>query len=304
MSGTAEAPKTAAKPRLLAVLAALWPNRGAGVTVRVATALLVVFGVAALTAPWQWFLDDPNAIDTAAFAQTPSGDHLLGTDRIGRDILARTIWGGRISLFIAAGAVVAGFTVGGALGIWSGYRHGRRTDRMLTAATDIMLAFPALLVALAMVAFLSPPGQQSTSIRNVAVALAALSLPTAMRIARAVTIRWSRADFVTAARGLGAHPVSIIRHDIVPNVLPALLAYAPVAMAQAVIAEGALSFLGLSVESPTATWGGMINEGRVALETSPHISLIPCAAMFVVLLALNSVGEHAGRRLNAGVAQI
>lgn len=280
------------------------PLRIPGLSAWISGGLLVVVAGLALLAPWLWFLDDPNAIDTSAFAQTPSLDHLLGTDVIGRDILARVVWGARVSLFIAGGAVVGGFVVGGSLGIWAGYRHGRAADRVLTATTDVLLAFPALLVALALVAFLSPPDQQTTSVRNVAVALAALSIPTAMRVSRSVTIRWAQADFVTAARGLGAHPLSILRSDIVANVLPALAAYAPIAMAQAVITEGALSFLGLSVESPTATWGGMINEGRTALESQPHITIIPCAVMFAVLLALNSLGEHTRRRASAGVAQM
>lgn len=303
MAAPTEAPAARA---LAAVRARLrCPDRSrSGPAVQLSVGILLVVSALGVLAPWLWFLDDPNAIDTSAFAQTPSLDHPFGTDVIGRDILARVIWGARVSLFIAGGAVLAGFAVGGSMGIWSGYRHGKRTDRVLTAMTDIMLAFPALLIALALVAFLSDPGEQTTSVRNVAIALASLSIPTAMRVARSVTIRWARADFVTAARGLGAHPLTILRSDIVANVLPALVAYAPIAMAQAIITEGALSFLGLSVESPTPTWGGMINEGRTALETEPHIALMPCAMMFVVLLSLNSVGEHARKRATAGVAQL
>jgi peptide/nickel transport system permease protein len=254
-------------------------------------ALLITLAVLAPVLP---FVDDPNVSQADAFAAAPSVDHWFGGDDIGRDVFARVIWGARVSLFIGVAAVTFGFIIGGTLGLTAGYFSGRY-ERIVIGAMDIMLAFPALVLALALVTFLSEPGTQNATLGTVTLVLTILAVPAVARITRAATLTFAQREFVTASRAIGARNSRIIAREILPNVLPPMAAFALIAIAIVIVAEGALSFLGLSVASPTATWGNIIEQGRQSLDDTPWISLFPCGVMFLTLLSFNYVGDQLRR---------
>ncbi len=243
--------------------------------------LVIILAVLANVLP----LDDPNAIGSALPRQSPSLQHLLGTDSLGRDILSRVIFGARISLIVGFASIFIGMAVGGALGLIAGFYRGP-LDTLFDGASTVALAFPALVFLLAVVAAV---GQ---SLFTVVVSIGILSIAPLFRVVRANTIVYARRDFVLAARALGARSGRIIAREIVPNVLPTALSFALVAVAVAIVAEGALAFLGLSVRPPTPTWGGMISEGRTSLEQDALICLWPSLALFFTVLALNFAGDR------------
>jgi peptide/nickel transport system permease protein len=245
---------------------------------------LVLLVFLAVFAPVLPFVDDPSDFFPDAFRTTPSAEHWFGGDAIGRDLFARVVYGGRVSLTVGVASIAIGMFIGGTLGLVAGYFRGA-ADTVITSVANIMLAFPPLILALALVAFM---GQ---NLRNVIAALAIISIPSLTRITRAATLTFSQREFVMASRTLGASHWRVITREVLPNVVPPMAAFALLAIAIAIVAEGTLSFLGLSVEAPTASWGGIINEGRDLLDEAPHISLIPCGVMFLTLLALNYVGD-------------
>ena len=249
-----------------------------------AVAWLVVLVFLAVFAPVLPFVDDPKEFFPDAFRASPSAEHWFGGDAIGRDLFARVVYGGRVSLTVGVASIAIGMAVGGTLGIVAGYFRST-SDTVITSAANVMLAFPPLILALALVSFM---GQ---NLRNVILALANVSIPSLARITRAATLTFSQREFVMAARTLGASHWRVITREVLPNVIPPMAAFALLAIAIAIVAEGTLSFLGLSVEAPTASWGGIINEGRDILDEAPHVSLIPCGIMFLTLLALNYVGD-------------
>ena len=253
--------------------------------------LLITLAVLAPVLP---FVDDPNVSQADALDAAPSAEHWFGGDDIGRDVFARVIWGARVSLFIGVAAVTFGFVIGGTLGLTAGFFQGRY-ERVVIGAMDIMLAFPALVLALALVTFLSEPGTQNATLGTVTLVLTILAVPALARITRAATLTFAQREFVTASRALGARNSRIIAREILPNVLPPMAAFALIAIAIVIVAEGALSFLGLSVASPTATWGNIIEQGRNSLDDTPWISLFPCAVMFLTLLSFNYVGDQLRR---------
>ena len=285
-------------------------ERKLGIGFWVATAWLAVLTFLAVFAPWLPFVQDPSDIDALALRQPPAWQqggswngslsdtfHLLGADDLGRDLFSRVIWGARVSLFIGVVAVALGFLIGGTIGLTAGYFRGR-FEKIFMSAMDIMLAFPALILALAIVTFLSEPGQQDASLSTITITLTILSIPALARITRASTLTFSQREFVQAARTLGAKNGRIIVREILPNVIPPMVSFSLIAIAIVIVAEGGLSFLGLSVSAPTATWGNMINEGRTALEIAPWIAFVPCLGMFLTLLSLNYAGDQLRRRFD------
>lgn len=228
-------------------------------------------------------IPDPNE-QKSAINLSPSIHHLLGTDSLGRDTFSRVVYAGRVSLTVGFASILIGLIVGGAMGVIAGYYRGR-VDRVLMAIADVMLAFPALVFALAIVTFL---GQ---NLRNVTIAIAVISIPGIARIVRASTLSFAQRDFVLAARTLGATNRRIIVREILPNVAVPIGAFSFIAVALAIVGEGGLAFLGLSVQAPTPTWGGMINDGRSFLQDEPALSLIPSAVLFTTVLALNFAGD-------------
>ncbi|RAY10977.1 peptide ABC transporter permease [Actinomadura craniellae] len=245
--------------------------------------LLLVIG-AALTADLLP-LPDPGTTLTGEPETGPTPGHPLGTDGLGRDVLSRMAHGARVSLGVGLGAVFLGLLIGGPLGLIAGYYRGV-VDRIIMTANDIVLAFPALVFALAVIAF------AGASVRNVLVVLGLLGVPAWVRLVRGVTLAFAQREFVTAARTLGARGSTVMWREIAPNVVLPAVSYAFIIMAVVVVAEGSLAFLGLSVQAPTPTWGGMINEGRSTLETATHIVLVPSVVMFLTVLAFNLVGDR------------
>ena len=260
----------------------------------VAVGWLVVLITLAILAPWLPFVDDPNVSNADALSAPPSAEHWFGGDDIGRDVFARVVWGARVSLFLGVAAVTFGFVIGGTLGLTAGF-FGGAYERVVIGSMDIMLAFPALVLALALVTFLSEPGTQNASVGTVTLVLTILAVPALARITRAATLTFAQREFVTAARSLGARNARVIAREILPNVVPPMAAFALIAIAIVIVAEGALSFLGLSVSSPTATWGNLIEQGRSRLNDEWWISLLPCAVMFLTLLSFNYVGDQLRR---------
>jgi peptide/nickel transport system permease protein len=244
----------------------------------------------ALLAPWLP-INDPNKIDFANINQLPNKPpgtpgFPLGTEQNGFDILSRLIWGGRVSLIVAVGVLAIGMVVGGGIGLIAGFLRGR-TETLLMAVIDIFLAFPALILLIAIVAFLG------ADLKYVVMGISLVSIPAFARIARATTLTFSRREFVLAAEAAGASRTRILIREILPNVILPLLAFGLLVVGIAIVAEGALAFLGLTSQE-TISWGGMINGGRRALqqENIAHTAMIPAAVMFLTVLAVNFLGDR------------
>jgi peptide/nickel transport system permease protein len=221
-----------------------------------------------------------------------SSDHPLGTDKLGRDILSRTIYGGRISLLTGIATVLISIAIGVAAGSLSGYLGGW-LDLLLMRLVDILMAFPGILLAIALTAVLGP------GLDHVILALCLIGWTGYARLVRGEILSLREREFVQAARGLGAPPRRIIIRHLIPNLLPPLLIQATFGLAAAIVAEGSLSFLGLGVEPPTPSWGSMLNDGRQFLLVAPHLTTYPGLALMFTVLALNIVGDTLQERLQS-----
>jgi peptide/nickel transport system permease protein len=229
-------------------------------------------------------LQNPVDMDMLERRAVFSAEHGLGTDGLGRDELARLIYGARVSLTVGLCAPMIGVVVGGALGMLAGYFRGR-FETLVVGSMDVLLAFPPLIFALAVVAYL---GQ---SIANLTFILGVLGIPAFMRVSRAATLTLARREFVIAAGALGASHARILLRELLPNVLVPLLAFFLLGVAVTIVVEGALSFLGLGVPPPMASWGSMIGEGRESLEIAPRLAFLPATTLFLTVLAFNLVGD-------------
>src|SRR5882672_9411256 len=229
-------------------------------------------------------LPSPTDMDMLERRAPFSMEHWLGTDGLGRDELSRLIYGARISLVVGLCAPVIGLTIGGALGMLAGYFRGR-FESVVVGSMDVLLAFPPLILAMAVTAYL---GQ---SILNLTLILGLLGIPAFMRVARAATLSLARREFVIAAEALGATHARILLRELLPNVMLPLLAFFLLGVAVTIVAEGALSFLGLGVPPPISSWGSMIGEGRESLEVAPRLAFLPAIAMFLTVLSFNLVGD-------------
>ncbi len=229
-------------------------------------------------------IQSPTDIDFLAKRAPPSAEHLLGTDNLGRDELSRLIHGARISLTVGLLAPVIGVTAGGFLGLLAGYFRGR-FEALVVGGVDVLLAFPPLVLALAVTAYL---GQ---TIPNLVMVLGVLGIPAFTRVARAATLSLAQREFVVAARALGATHARILFRELLPNVALPLIAFFLLGVAVTIVVEGALSFLGLGVPPPAPSWGIMIGEGRESLDIAPRLAFMPAAAMFATVLAFNMVGD-------------
>ncbi|MCY3576532.1 MAG: ABC transporter permease [bacterium] len=251
----------------------------------------------AVLAPWLGFLDDPQKPLAGQPEEGPGWSHWFGTDQLGRDMFARSVWGGRLSLSIAGPAVGIGIVVGGVLGVLAGY-FGKWIDLGVSSVVNVALALPALVFALFIVTMLGE------SYLNVTIAVTVLTIPAIARIARAQALRFAAREFVTVAHMMGAKWPRLLFREVMPNVVPALASIAFLAMGIVIIAEGSLSFIGVSVGSPSITWGNILAAGKGRLEDAPHIALITGGVMFVTLMALNFVGDELLRRLDVREARI
>ncbi len=241
----------------------------------------LVFAAAALAGLLPFSPTDMDMLERRA---PPSALHWLGNDGLGRDELARLIYGARVSLTVGLCAPIIGITIGGALGLLAGYFRGR-FETLVVGSMDVLLAFPPLILALAVTAYL---GQ---SILNLTCILGVLGIPAFMRVARAATLTLARREFVIAAQALGATHARILLRELLPNVILPLFAFFLLGVAVTIVVEGALSFLGLGVPPPVSSWGSMIGEGRESLEMAPRLAFIPAVTMFLTVLSFNLVGD-------------
>ncbi len=245
----------------------------------------VVFAavIAAVAGPWLVPFD-PNSQELALRLTGPSAAHWFGLDELGRDILARVLSGARISLLVAAVVVSISATVGIAVGSIAGY-YGGWIDEGVGRLIDILLAFPGLLLAIALVAVLGP------SLANVAFALSLIGWVGFARVVRAQALRTRELEFVEAARALGATTSRIVMRHVIPSTLPAVIVQATLGMGSVILAEAALSFLGLGVQPPTPSWGTMLNDGRGHLLDAPHLTIFPGLAIAVLVFGFNLLGD-------------
>jgi peptide/nickel transport system permease protein len=246
--------------------------------------LLVLFFLCAVLAPWL-APHDPAQLNLAARLQPPSAAHWFGTDELGRDVLSRTLYGARVSLTVAIAVVGLSLAAGVALGLAAGF-YGGVTDTVINIyLTNAFLALPGILLAVAFVAFLGP------SLVNLVLALALSGWVNYARLVRAQVMAVKQREFVQAARSLGASDLRLMLHHILPNIIQPLLVQAAIGMAAAILAEATLSFLGLGVQPPTATWGAMLNDARSHLFESPYLVFFPAMALALSVLSFNLIGD-------------
>jgi peptide/nickel transport system permease protein len=238
-------------------------------------------------------LKDPTQSFSSANRNGPSLEFWFGNDSNGRDIFSRVIYGAQVSLIVASVGATLALFIGGMIGMAAGY-YRRRVDTIITSFTDATLVVPPLILALSLILFLDSESERRVFILIVVFVL--LSIAPIARVVRASTLVWSEREFVLAAKTMGARNGRIMFREVLPNVVPALVSYSLIVMANLIVVEGAVAFLGLSVPPPTPTWGDMINKGRTDLDTAAHISLVPAAVMFLTVLALNFVGDKLQER--------
>jgi ABC-type dipeptide/oligopeptide/nickel transport system permease subunit len=242
--------------------------------------LLIIFAVfAPLIAP-----HSPETIDTSLRGAPPSATYPLGNDDVGRDILSRIIYGSRIALIVGLGATAIAVSVGVTIGATAGY-FGGRVDFVLSRLVDTLMAFPLLALLLTLSAVFGP------SLRNVVIVIGLTVWASYARLVRAEVLSLREQDFVLAARALGAGDRRIIIRHIVPNALGPVIVIASLAIGGIIILESALSFLGLGVSRPTASWGTMLSDGREVLRHYPHIAIAPGIAITITVLSFNLVGD-------------
>lgn len=263
-----------------------------GIVFWVAVVYLVVLVLAAIFAE-VLPIKDPADTFAGTSRNGPSPEFWFGNDGAGRDIFTRIIYGAQVSLIIASVGATLALLIGGMIGIAAGY-YRNRVDTIITSFTDATLVIPPLILALSLILFLDSEAARRVFILIVVFVL--LSIAPIARVVRASTLVWSEREFVLAAKTMGARNGRIMFREVLPNVAPALISYSLIVMANLIVVEGAVAFLGLSVPPPTPTWGDMINKGRTDLETAAHISLVPAAVMFLTVLALNFVGDKLQER--------
>jgi peptide/nickel transport system permease protein len=237
----------------------------------------------ALFAPWL-APHDPAEIHLEAKLEGPSQSHPFGTDALGRDVQSRIIYGARVSVLVGFSTVGICFVFGTIMGFLAGY-YGGMLDEAIMRGVDILLAFPGILLAIALTAILGP------SLRNVILALCVMGWVGYARIVRAQVLALRESEFVLAARALGVRDTRLLIRHVFPNILAPLIVEATFGIAGAILGEAGLSFLGLGTQPPVPSWGSMLNEGRQFLFVSPHMTLAPGIAIMTVVLALNLLGD-------------
>jgi peptide/nickel transport system permease protein len=248
---------------------------GAGIIVL----MVVLAGLANLVAPY-----DPTEMKVMDALKGPSGSHLFGTDRFGRDVLSRTIHGTRIALGVALSSIGIAVLIGSVLGLIGGYVGGW-SDMLIGRVMDILFSFPTLVLAIAIAAMMGP------GLNNAVLAIAVVYVPLFCRVARGPVIAERAKEHVAAAIALGGGSLRIIFRHILPNVLAPLIVQASVSLAFAILIEASLSYVGLGTQPPDPSWGTMLNEGRTYLETAPWMSIFPGLAIMLAVLGFNLLGD-------------
>jgi peptide/nickel transport system permease protein len=250
---------------------------------RLGALIVGITATAAIFGPWL-APADPNAQDLALRLAAPSGSHFFGLDELGRDIFSRLLVGARISLLVGLAVVSVASTVGIMMGALAGY-YGGKIDLIISRVMDVLLAFPGILLAIALVAVLGP------SLTNVVIALSFIGWVGYARLVRAQVLRIREFEYVQAARALGARTPRILLRHVIPATMPTVIVQATLGMAGAIIAEASLSFLGLGVQPPTPSWGTMLDAGRSHLFDAPHLTLFPGLAIAILVLGFNFLGD-------------
>jgi ABC-type dipeptide/oligopeptide/nickel transport system permease subunit len=254
-----------------------------------AGALLLAIVAVAVFAPWiaphdPLVVDIRHRLAPPAWMAGGAPDHLLGTDQVGRDLLARVIYGGRVSLIVGVSAVLLSASIGVLLGLSAGYL-GPRVDWTIMTVVNVMLTFPFVLLALAVIAVLGP------SLINMILVLGVADWPLYARVIRADTLAIRERDFIVAGRALGMSHARIMFRQIMPNLVSVIVVIATLQVARVIILESFLSFLGLGIQPPTPAWGNMLGEGRIYMLNSWWIAAFPGLAIFVTTLAINLMGN-------------
>jgi peptide/nickel transport system permease protein len=240
---------------------------------------VLVAAFAPLIAPF-----DPVKTSWTLIRKAPSWANWMGTDENGRDVLSRIIWGARASLMAGVISVTIATTVGVPIGLLAGFAGGK-TDMIVGRLVDAMLASPFLILAIALAAFLGP------SLQNAMIAIGITATPVFVRVSRGATMDAASNDYVEAARALGNPPWRVAVRHVLPNIIPPIMVQATLAIAGAIIAEASLSFLGLGQQPPAPSWGSMLNSAQRFLTQAPWLAVFPGAAIFLVVLSFNLVGD-------------
>ena len=274
-----EPPSTTWQDRRRFLRRLLWTRKTGGIGAVIVVMLLFIAVTASVVAPY-----DPADQDLTRRYDPPSTQHLFGTDNFGRDLLSRIIWGARISLLVGAVAVAISIAIGGLLGVIAGYVGGM-VDHVICSLIETLMAFPFLLLALTIITVLG------TGLFNLMFAIGLASVPTFARVMRAEALSARGHEYVVAARSIGASHTRIIFNHILPNIMSSLIVLGTTRIATAVLTESGLSFLGLGIRPPTASWGVMVADGRAYLERAPWIALIPGVVIVITILGFNLLGD-------------
>jgi peptide/nickel transport system permease protein len=280
------------------VLRKLLENKGA------VFGLIMVLGVifSAVLAPWI-SPHDPILQDVEKRLFPPMGqeganpDYLLGTDHLGRDIVSRLIYGARISIVVSVSAVALSAVLGTLIGLFSGY-YGGKVDNIFMRIADVQLAFPFILLAIAIIAVLGP------DLQNIIITMGITGWVIYARVVRAEVLSLREKEFITSVRALGGSNGRIIFRHLFPNVVPPIIVIITLEMARMIIMEAALSFLGLGIQPPTPTWGGMLADGRVYLVTSWWLATFPGVVIMLVVLGINLLGNWLRDMLDPRLTQL
>ena len=240
---------------------------------------LIMFLIGPFIAPY-----DPYDVQLDQKLQAPSLEHLMGTDDKGRDIFSRILFGARLSIGVGFSAVLFGGTIGTLLGLVAGY-YGRWIDSIISRILDIMLAFPGILLALAIVSALGP------SLINVTIAVGFFSIPMFARIVRGSTMEVKKLEYIDAVRTLGANDVTILAKHVFPNILSPIIVQASMRLATAILSAAGLSFLGLGAQPPSPEWGAMLSNGRDFIFTAPYMAMFPGLMISILVLGFNLFGD-------------
>jgi peptide/nickel transport system permease protein len=227
----------------------------------------------------------PITQDMNAILDPPDAKHLFGTDELGRDVFTRVVYGGRVSLQVGLISVTIALVIGTLLGLVAGYWGGSWIDNVIMRAIDALLAFPALVLAIAITAVLGP------SLQNAMIAIGVVNVPSFARLVRGQVLTLRPKEFVEAARTLGAVDARIMLQHILPNTFGPIIVLASLRLAFAVLTEASLSFLGLGAQPPTPTWGSMLNAGRTVLEHAPWVSLFSGGVIFLAVFGFSVIGD-------------
>jgi len=243
-------------------------------------------------------LKSPYFENYSVINAAPGWHHLFGTDDLGRDIFSRVVYGARVSIAAGLGAMIIGFAIGMPLGMLAAYRRGR-FDAVTTTIMYVLLAFPAIIATIGVLSFWTP-----RNLIKIIIVIGVASVPLVYRVVRAATLAVASKDYVLAAKVQGATDRRILMKELLPNIAPVAVSFLVIGIATVITLEGALAFLGLSVNAPTPSWGNMINESRTDLTQNPWLALFPALAMCLFLLCLNFIGDRLRSHFDVAEVQL